>query len=240
MRRAALFLPLILLFPTVKAAGYELVMKDGTKIEGTLITEREDILILKNASGVLLNFKKSDVDLEKTTEANKEPVKPTPKAAFQKNEVEKQPPVKKPVPVFTKEYLEELRKKYDLGQGSFGAAEKIPYKPETIKEKSDIQIDADFKKEVLDSEIPVLVDFWASWCGPCKQIAPTIEEVENDFEGKAKVYRVNIDSQRELSQFYDVEAIPTLLFFKNGEIAQKIVGLVPKEVITAALQPLVD
>ena len=239
MRGAPILLLMILLFPVYKANGYELVMKDGTKVEGTLIIDQESVIILKNSSGVLLNFKKSDVDLDKTSQANKTSVAPAPKAAFE-DKAGKQAPVRKSGRVLTKDDLEELRKKYDLGQGSFGASEKVQYTTAERERKTDALNNVDFKKEVLDSPIPVLVDFWASWCGPCKQIAPRVEEVESDFEGKAKVYRVNIDSERELSSFYQVDAIPTLLFFKNGEIAQKIVGAVPKETITQALQKLLD
>ena len=99
--------------------------------------------------------------------------------------------------------------------------------------------DANFQSEVIDSELPVLVDFWAEWCGPCKMIGPIIDQVAADLEGTAKVGKVNVDEARELAVKYNVRSIPLLLFFKNGEVKDQIVGAsVTKDQLKAKLQAL--
>ena len=86
-----------------------------------------------------------------------------------------------------------------------------------------------FEQEVLQSQIPVLLDFWADWCGPCRMAAPNIEEIAAETAGKVKVGKVNVDTDIELAQRYRIASIPTFLVFKNGELAEKAIGLQSKE-----------
>ena len=95
--------------------------------------------------------------------------------------------------------------------------------------------DQSFQETVLNSDKPVLVDFWAAWCGPCRMLGPIIEEVANDFEGKALVGKVDVDNNQQISVDYGIRNIPTVLIFKNGEVVDKIVGVAPKEVIAEKL-----
>lgn len=95
-----------------------------------------------------------------------------------------------------------------------------------------------FTAEVLESKRPVLVDFWAPWCGPCRTIAPVIEEVANRFDGRAKVAKVNVDEQRGLAERYGVRSIPTLAFFRNGQLVEQAIGAVPTPILVRTLEGL--
>jgi thioredoxin 1 len=96
--------------------------------------------------------------------------------------------------------------------------------------------DSTFDREVLQSNQPVLVDFWAVWCGPCKAIAPIVEELAGDYEGTLKVMNLDVDDNPRTAMTYGVQSIPTLLVFKDGKPAERIVGAVPKKVIIDKLQ----
>lgn len=95
--------------------------------------------------------------------------------------------------------------------------------------------DANFE-EVIKSDKPVLVDFWAEWCGPCKMIGPIVEEMAGDYDGKAIVGKVNVDTNPEVSAKFGIRSIPTLLVFKNGEIVDKHVGAAPKNILSQKLE----
>jgi thioredoxin 1 len=96
--------------------------------------------------------------------------------------------------------------------------------------------DSTFENEVLKSDTPVLVDFWATWCGPCKAIAPAVEEVAKEFKGKVKVAKLDIDQHQQVPQKYGIRSIPTLLVFKGGRVVDTIVGAVPKSKLVEAVK----
>ncbi len=97
----------------------------------------------------------------------------------------------------------------------------------------------EFENEVLKSDIPVMVDFYAEWCGPCKMIAPFLEDLSKEMEGKAKVVKVDIDKANDIAITYNIRSVPTLMFFKDGEMVDKIVGAVPKETMAAKMNGII-
>ncbi|MBG0782435.1 MAG: thioredoxin [Bacteroidales bacterium] len=98
--------------------------------------------------------------------------------------------------------------------------------------------DSTFEEIVLKSEVPVIVDFWAVWCGPCRVIGPVVEEIGQEFGEKAKVVKLDVDNNNQTAVKYGIRNIPTLLFFKNGEVVDKQVGVVPKPVLVNKLEAL--
>ncbi len=95
---------------------------------------------------------------------------------------------------------------------------------------------ATFESEVTSSTLPVLVDFWAPWCGPCRALAPMLETINQELQGKAKFVKVNVDDHQQLAVRFSVQAIPTLIIFKNGETVDRIVGMIPREQISSRLK----
>ncbi len=98
--------------------------------------------------------------------------------------------------------------------------------------------DENFKKEVLESGTPCLVDFWAEWCGPCRRVAPVVEEIADEFQGRVKVAKLNVDEDSKTASAYGVMSIPTLMFFKDGKVVEQIVGAVAKQELVAKLEEL--
>ena len=94
---------------------------------------------------------------------------------------------------------------------------------------------SNFDQEVLESAVPVLVDFWAAWCGPCRAVAPAVDAVASEYAGRAKVVKVNVDEEPEIAGRYGVQSIPTLTIFKDGRVVDQIVGMAPQSAISAKL-----
>ena len=105
-----------------------------------------------------------------------------------------------------------------------------------------IGTDTNFQQEVLNSQVPVLVDFWAPWCGPCRMVGPVVEQLADEYAGKVKVVKLNTDENMEISETYGIRSIPTLAIFRNGEVVDGVVGAVPKntlkEKLDKQLQPV--
>ena len=98
--------------------------------------------------------------------------------------------------------------------------------------------DKNFDEEVIKSQTPVLVDFWAEWCGPCKMIAPVLDEIAGEFDGKLKVGKVNVDEAQELAMQFNVMSIPTLIFFKNGRAVDQVIGAMGKEHLVSKIKKI--
>jgi len=98
--------------------------------------------------------------------------------------------------------------------------------------------DGNFDEEIIKADIPAMVDFWAEWCGPCKMVGPTVEALAKEYEGKVKIAKMNVDENRETPAKFGIRNIPTLILFKNGEVAQTIVGAHPKSYLEEELKKL--
>lgn len=100
--------------------------------------------------------------------------------------------------------------------------------------------DANFQQEVMNSDKPVLIDFWAAWCGPCKMIGPVVEEIAKEYDGKLKVGKVDVDNNPEVSMQFGIRSIPTLMVFKGGKVVEQIIGAVPKRNLMEKVLPHVS
>lgn len=113
-------------------------------------------------------------------------------------------------------------------------------KEEYVEDNEIVATTANFQSEVLSSSLPVLVDFWAVWCAPCRMIAPVVSEIANEYTGKLKVARLNVDDNQEIAARYGIMSIPTLALFKGGVVIDQVVGAVPKRTITAKIDGLLQ
>jgi thioredoxin 1 len=103
-----------------------------------------------------------------------------------------------------------------------------------------LQLNSDnFEQEVLKSDLPVMVDFWAQWCGPCRMLTPTIEALAKEYQGKVKICKLNVDDANDIAAKYQVMSIPTILLFNKGKVVSQTVGAVPKETLEAMMKPYI-
>ena len=98
--------------------------------------------------------------------------------------------------------------------------------------------DASFQAEVLESDVPVLVDFWAPWCGPCRIVAPVLEQMADERGAELKIVKLNVDENQQTAAAFEVLSIPTMILFKNGQVAKKVIGAYPKQKLEAELEPV--
>jgi thioredoxin 1 len=107
-----------------------------------------------------------------------------------------------------------------------------------VSEQVTIISDGTFESEILSSDIPAILDFWAPWCGPCKSIAPVLDDLAREYKGKVKICKMNVDENPQTPSRYNVRGIPNIVFFKDGEVVEQIVGAVPKEQLRETIDKL--
>jgi len=98
--------------------------------------------------------------------------------------------------------------------------------------------DLNFDQEIINSDLPAMVDFWADWCGPCKMVGPVVEELAKEYKGKVKIAKLNVDQSREVTSRYGIRNIPTMIFFKNGKVVDTIIGAYPKSFLEERIKSL--